>query len=655
MSDLLGMSFDSSASPTIRLRAFSEPTAVDESDPGRTPTGWGFAWYPVGEAGAVVVKDPVSTGDTPLSRVLRDWERFRATTFLCHVRGAAKRVSQADTHPFLRSYAGRDWLLVHNGQLDARKLREENPGETPLFEPVGRTDSEQVLCTLLGKLHAAGVRSLSEVGWGELHGWLRDLNALGTMNLLLSDGIDIVAYRDQGGFSDLHMVRRRPPHADTLLKNRVVALDLGDPLDINRTMVLFATRPISKPGAPTSAGSIPAEAAAEPGKDSSAKTESAKEETSADVWEAIEPGTMMVARLGAITWRSDDHRSVEPKAKPVAPVGDRITEPPPTLMRAVAVPHQSQAPVSPAAAGADSMQERVVTVTHETSYTYEEAVEQSSHIFRLRPVDDVNQSVLEHSLQILPDGESFSFEDVFGNRTTTLRVRAAYEELKIVARSKLRIYLQRPVASRTLSTTIPLVWMPWQRQMMLPYLLPPELPETQLRELSDYAMSFVERQDYDLVDTLHDINMTIRQDFAYVSKSTSLETTPFDVYVSRRGVCQDFANLFICLARLLGVPARYRVGYIHTGADYENQIQSEASHAWVEVYLPWAGWRGYDPTNGCLAGLDHVRVAVGRNYRDATPTSGTIYKGGRGERLSVSVRVEVEGETPDAPKEQGAA
>ena len=96
----------------------------------------------------------------------------------------------------------------------------------------------------------------------------------------------------------------------------------------------------------------------------------------------------------------------------------------------------------------------------------------------------------------------------------------------------------------------------------------------------------------------------------------------------------------ICLARLLGVPARYRVGYIYTGASYENKIQSEASHAWAELYLPWTGWLGFDPTNGCLANNDHVRVAAGRNYRDATPTAGTIYKGGGYETLAIDVRVE---------------
>jgi transglutaminase-like putative cysteine protease len=177
---------------------------------------------------------------------------------------------------------------------------------------------------------------------------------------------------------------------------------------------------------------------------------------------------------------------------------------------------------------------------------------------------------------------------------------------------------------------------------MFSYLLPPELPESQLAELSDYAMSFAERQEFDLVGTLNDMNTAIHDEYAYVSGATTLETTPWEVYVTRRGVCQDFANLLICLARLLNIPARYRVGYIYTAVDYANKVQSDASHAWVELYLPWVGWRGFDPTNGCLAGFDHVRVASGRNFRDATPTSGTIYKGGGGERLTVSVRVEVE-------------
>src|SRR5262249_62314549 len=104
--------------------------------------------------------------------------------------------------------------------------------------------------------------------------------------------------------------------------------------------------------------------------------------------------------------------------------------------------------------------------------------------------------------------------------------------------------------------------------------------------------------------------------------------TPSRASVPRRAACRACATLLIGLARLLGVPARYRMGYIFTGAAYRNRASADASHAWVELYLPWIGWHGLDPTHGCQVNLDHVRVACGRNYRDATPTSGTVHKAG---------------------------
>jgi transglutaminase-like putative cysteine protease len=157
-------------------------------------------------------------------------------------------------------------------------------------------------------------------------------------------------------------------------------------------------------------------------------------------------------------------------------------------------------------------------------------------------------------------------------------------------------------------------------------------------------MHFAARNDGDLLDTLLDLNDSIHREYVYSRGATTLGTTAFDVYTTRRGVCQDFANLFICLARLMGVPARYVCGYLFTGPKDPNRQQAEASHAWVQVYLPEVGWRGLDPTNGIATRTGHVRVAVGRNYVDATPTSGTIYLGGGRESLAVEVRVEPDGE-----------
>jgi transglutaminase-like putative cysteine protease len=284
---------------------------------------------------------------------------------------------------------------------------------------------------------------------------------------------------------------------------------------------------------------------------------------------------------------------------------------------------------------------RILEVTHITSYSYDTLVERSSHRYRLSPVQDAMQRVDVHSVAISADGVRFRFEDVFGNDALGFETTSLFNEITVSAHSVVEVFdtIDRPELLPD-PQTLPLMWMPWQRQMMLPYLLPVELAESELREITDFAMTFVQQNDLDVSAALDDLNQTIHREFSYQPGFTTLETTPYEVLRHRAGVCQDFANLFICAARLLNVPARYRVGYVYTGADYENTIQSEASHAWAEVFLPLMGWRGYDPTNGCRVGADHVRVAAGRNYRDATPTQGVIYAGGGGERMTLQVKVE---------------
>lgn len=297
----------------------------------------------------------------------------------------------------------------------------------------------------------------------------------------------------------------------------------------------------------------------------------------------------------------------------------------------------AEAPVLP---GSDV---RVYSVTHTTVYRYGAPVHESAHAFRLRPVHDRFQEVLDHRLAVSVPGRSRELEDVFGNQTVHYEISQPYSELIIEAKSVVRVHAGAGLAgpSQLPEASIPIPWMPWQSQMMMPYLLPPELEQSELYELSDYARTFVHRNGHNLVLSLLDMTRSLNQEIAYVPGATQLETTPFEVYKGKRGVCQDFANLLICLARLERVPARYRVGYIHTGSNYANKIQAEASHAWVEVYLPSQGWKGLDPTNGLYVTLDHIRVATGRNYRDATPTSGVIKAGGGNETLEVDVKVEV--------------
>jgi transglutaminase-like putative cysteine protease len=283
---------------------------------------------------------------------------------------------------------------------------------------------------------------------------------------------------------------------------------------------------------------------------------------------------------------------------------------------------------------------RRLAVRHVTHYRYDRTVQRSTHRVRLRPQQNGFQRLLDYRLTISPDVPAIEYEDVFGNRTTSFEITQPYTELSIAAESTVELLRVDPFAFTNLPVrpSFPLVWMPWEQKMLEPYLQPEELPETELRELYDYAMSFVARNNRDLLETLFAINLTLFREYQYVPGSTSLETTPYQVFACKRGVCQDFANIFIALARLLGIPARYVCGYIYTCNTGASRARSDASHAWVQLYLPNVGWTAFDPTNGILPSTDHVRVAYGRHYRDTAPTAGTLYSPAV-ESLSIDVEV----------------
>ena len=551
-------------------------------DAGRAlPDGWGLGYYPAGEPSAAILKEPAPPQASIRSQIALAWEQVASNVFVLHIRHATwGALSDANTQPFSRTWGRRDWLMAHAGSLDRKEADVPGP-----FEPVGSTDTEQIFCGLLNRFVERGWRSLADVDLDVMLEWLGALNEVGEMTMCLTDGRDLLVHADRRG-EPLWLGTLTPPYEKIAFGD--------DDLDIDLT----------RRGAKSRKGVIVCTTQLVP-RDGDAAT--------AVTWRQLVPGHLMVIREGAVI----QERSTGGKLE---------------------TPRERWRPAR--------AEQRVFDVTHRTVYKYEKAVERSTHLLRLTPVHDHLQNVRSTGITVSVPVQSRDYVDVFGNRVRRLAIETPFSEMVIESRSTVEVLDIDPLGYEPLRvrSTIPLVWMPWQRQILDPYLLPFELPETELAELGEYAMSFVKRNDYDLLDTLLDINHTIYREYAYQQGATTVLTSAFDVYCNRRGVCQDFTNLMICLARLLGVPARYVCGYIYTGPKSTdvpaNQRQGEASHAWVQLYLPQVGWKGFDPTNGILTQSDHIRVAVGRNYLDATPTSGTIFVGGGGETLSVEVVVE---------------
>lgn len=277
-----------------------------------------------------------------------------------------------------------------------------------------------------------------------------------------------------------------------------------------------------------------------------------------------------------------------------------------------------------------STQVRRFRIRHLTKYQYAQPIERSVHRLHLRPIYDWKQRVLDYKMTFQPDAVGVEYEDAFGNFTSRHESTQPYSEMTIASEATVELLDVDPFAFANLPIrpTFPVSWMPWDYKMLSPYLTPIELPETQLAEIYEYAMAFVQRNNNDLMETLFDINLTFFREYVYAPGSTNLLTTPYDVMVNKRGVCQDFANLFICMARLMGLPARYVCGYVYTGNHLDEQWAqntADATHAWVQLYIPNVGWKGFDPTNGILPSTEHVRLAVGRHYRDTAPVAGTLY------------------------------
>ena len=293
-------------------------------------------------------------------------------------------------------------------------------------------------------------------------------------------------------------------------------------------------------------------------------------------------------------------------------------------------------------------------ITHDTRYRYEPPVLTAVHMTHLTPPPTRCQDRLDARLQVHPQPASITESlDIYRNVRTFFEIASPHDELLVRASSLVETHAPDPVGS-TLAWDavrdsfvyhVGAEWHP-AAEFIYPshYVHPGEV-------FADYARPSVP-PGRPLIDAARELMQRVHQDFTYASRSTEINTPAAEALAQRRGVCQDFSHVMLACLRSLGLPARYVSGYLLTQPPpgQPRLVGSDASHAWVAVFLPDVaaqhgghGWYDLDPTNDRhgwgAPGEDFVRLAVGRDYADISPMRGVIH-GGAGHELDVGVTVE---------------
>jgi transglutaminase-like putative cysteine protease len=266
-----------------------------------------------------------------------------------------------------------------------------------------------------------------------------------------------------------------------------------------------------------------------------------------------------------------------------------------------------------------------LTIHHKTEYRYARPVAFGEHRIMLRPRDGHDLRVVSGDLKIVPEPMRLRWiHDVFGNSVAI----ATFDE-----RSDLLTFSWRATVDHNWAEEFALT--PEDPAYFYPFLYDPEeFPDLRQfitpqysdpnGELSAWARNFLDAEaPTPTYKILTHMTHGIRESFAYRGRHEHGTQHPLDTLQTGSGTCRDYALLMIEALRQLGIAARFVSGYLSAPSD-RGHLGGGSTHAWVQVYLPSAGWIEFDPTNGIVGTRDLIRVAVARDPRQAIPLHGTF-------------------------------
>ena len=267
----------------------------------------------------------------------------------------------------------------------------------------------------------------------------------------------------------------------------------------------------------------------------------------------------------------------------------------------------------------------ILTIHHKTVYRYNRPVAFGEHRIMLRPRDGHDQRVLSSSLEISPEPMSLRWiHDVFGNSVAIATFDERSETLSFVSTVTVE---HNPAEEFALTPDDTAYFYPfiYDREEFpdLQQFITPQYGDPN-GELSAWARQFLDADGpTPTFNILSGMTHGIREAFTYRKRHEQGTQHPLDTLQTGSGTCRDYAMFMIEALRRLGIAARFVSGYLFIPGDSAHgYVGGGSTHAWVQVYLPSAGWIEFDPTNGIVGTRDLIRVAVARDPRQAIPLHG---------------------------------
>jgi len=276
-------------------------------------------------------------------------------------------------------------------------------------------------------------------------------------------------------------------------------------------------------------------------------------------------------------------------------------------------------------------------IKHITEYKYSTTVIDGANQIMLYPIGDAFQEIKNHQLIISNNPKVITRNDFYYNTVGSFTFIEPHNSLSIISEIEIDT-VQKPFPDNKKSieeqwaSLTPLK----KNTAFIDYC------NVTYFEGTSFIAQLIKDKSYikgSVFNAVLDLSSYIFKNFKYIQGITHVDSKLNEVWKLKAGVCQDFTNILLQMVRMLGIPARYVSGYICPNT--EGSRGEGATHAWIEAYIPFYGWLGFDPTNNTIANQYHVKLAVGPNYKDCAPVKG-VYKGSAIDELFVKVIVSSE-------------